>query len=173
MASGILVQMSPVRHKTIIWTNADLLSIGPSWIFFSEITIKLLIFSLKEMYFKSSWAERRPFCSGIDVLDHYCDVIMGATASQITSLTILSSTVYSGADRRKHQTPRHWPLCGEFTGDWWIPRTNGQWRGKCFHSMTSSCAWTIRMGTISVMKTYNIIIPSISNVPPAVLWHAH
>ena len=20
----------------------------------------------------------------------------------------------------------HWPLCGEFTGDWWIPRTNGQ-----------------------------------------------
>ena len=22
--------------------------------------------------------------------------------------------------------PRHWPLCGEFTGDRWIPRTNGQ-----------------------------------------------
>ena len=21
---------------------------------------------------------------------------------------------------------RHWPLCGVFTGDWWIPRTNGQ-----------------------------------------------
>ena len=21
---------------------------------------------------------------------------------------------------------RHWPLCGEFTGDRWIPRTNGQ-----------------------------------------------
>ena len=22
--------------------------------------------------------------------------------------------------------PRHWPLCGEFTGDRWIPRTKGQ-----------------------------------------------
>ena len=22
--------------------------------------------------------------------------------------------------------PRYWPLYGEFTGDWWIPRTNGQ-----------------------------------------------
>ena len=22
--------------------------------------------------------------------------------------------------------PRHWPLCGEFTADRWIPRTNGQ-----------------------------------------------
>ena len=33
---------------------------------------------------------------------------------------------------------RHWPLCGEFTGDRWIPRTNGQLRGKCFHFMMSS-----------------------------------
>ena len=24
------------------------------------------------------------------------------------------------------RAPRHWPLCGEFTGDRWIPRTNGQ-----------------------------------------------
>ena len=34
---------------------------------------------------------------------HYSDVIMGATASQITSLLIVYSTVYSGADQRKHQ----------------------------------------------------------------------
>ena len=34
---------------------------------------------------------------------HYSDVIMGAMASQITSLTIVYSTVYSGADQRKHQ----------------------------------------------------------------------
>ena len=33
---------------------------------------------------------------------------------------------------------RHWPLCGELTGNPWIPRTNGQLRGKCFHLMTSS-----------------------------------
>ena len=35
---------------------------------------------------------------------HYCDVIMGAMASQITSLAIVYSTVYSGADHRKHQS---------------------------------------------------------------------
>ena len=35
---------------------------------------------------------------------HYCDVIMGAMASQITSLTIVYSTAKSGADQRKHQS---------------------------------------------------------------------
>ena len=37
-------------------------------------------------------------------LDHYNDVTMGAIASQITSLTIVFSTVYSDADQRKHQS---------------------------------------------------------------------
>ena len=35
---------------------------------------------------------------------HYSDVIMGAMASQITSLTIVYSTVYAGTDQRKHQS---------------------------------------------------------------------
>ena len=35
---------------------------------------------------------------------HYCDVIMGAMASQITSLTSVYSTAHSGADKRKHQS---------------------------------------------------------------------
>ena len=35
---------------------------------------------------------------------HYNDVIMGATASQTTSFTNVYSTVYSGADQRKHQS---------------------------------------------------------------------
>ena len=37
--------------------------------------------------------------------DHYCDVMMGAMASQITSLTIVYSTVHSGADQRNYQSP--------------------------------------------------------------------
>ena len=37
------------------------------------------------------------------------------------------------------KAPRHWPLCREFTGDRWIPYTNGQQRGKSFHFMASSC----------------------------------
>ena len=35
---------------------------------------------------------------------HYNDVIMGAITSQITSLTIVYSILYSDADQRKHQS---------------------------------------------------------------------
>ena len=35
---------------------------------------------------------------------HYCDVIMGMVTSQITSLKIVYSTVYSDADQRKYQS---------------------------------------------------------------------
>ena len=38
------------------------------------------------------------------IAGHYSDVIMRTMASQITSLTIIYSTVYSGADQRKHQS---------------------------------------------------------------------
>ena len=45
----------------------------------------------------------RKFCTGWQPC-HYHDVIMGAIASQITSLTIVYSTVCSCADQRKHQS---------------------------------------------------------------------
>ena len=35
---------------------------------------------------------------------HYIDVIMSAMVSQITNLTIVHSTIYSGTDQRKHQS---------------------------------------------------------------------
>ena len=35
---------------------------------------------------------------------HYDDVIMSTIASQITSLTIVYSTIYSGVDQSKHQS---------------------------------------------------------------------
>ena len=41
---------------------------------------------------------------------------MTKTVSQITSLTVVYSIVYSGADKKTIKAPRHWPLCGEFTG---------------------------------------------------------
>ena len=53
--------------------------------------------------------------------NHYNNVIMGAKASQITSVTIIYSTVYLVIDERRRQSSRHWPLCGEVTGDRWIP----------------------------------------------------
>ena len=51
---------------------------------------------------------------------------MSAMASQITSLTIVYTTFYSGVNKKNIKAPRHWPLWGEFTGDQWIPRTKGQ-----------------------------------------------
>ena len=43
---------------------------------------------------------------------HYNDVIMSAMASQITSLTIVYSTVYSDANQRKHQSSASLAFCG-------------------------------------------------------------
>ena len=40
----------------------------------------------------------------LPVIAQYNDVIMSAVASQITSLTIVYWSVYSGADQRKHQS---------------------------------------------------------------------
>ena len=39
-----------------------------------------------------------------NISKHYTDAIMGTMASQITSLTIVYSTVYSDADQKKHQS---------------------------------------------------------------------
>ena len=49
-------------------------------------------------------------------LHHYNHVIMTMMASQITSLTVVYSTVYSDADQRRHQSSASLAWCGEFTG---------------------------------------------------------
>ena len=59
---------------------------------------------------------------------HYCDVIMGAIASRITSLPIVYLTVYSTSRLR---------VTGLCAGN--SPVTNSQEHGNCFHLMTSSC----------------------------------
>ena len=64
---------------------------------------------------------------------------MTTMASQITSLTIVCSTVYSDADQRKHQSSASLAFVWGIHQDRWIPRTKGQLRGKGFHLMTSSC----------------------------------
>ena len=45
-----------------------------------------------------------PKYSGVSTSGQYNDVIMSAIASQMTSLTIVYSTVYSDADQRKHKS---------------------------------------------------------------------
>ena len=44
------------------------------------------------------------WCPVVYILVHYDDVTVSLMASHITSLTIVYSTVYSGADQRKHQS---------------------------------------------------------------------
>ena len=72
---------------------------------------------------------------------HYNDVIMSAVASQITSLAIVYSNVYSGADQRKHQSSASLAFMGGIHR-WRVNTphkgTKGQYRGKYFHFMTSS-----------------------------------
>ena len=72
---------------------------------------------------------------------------MGAIASQITSLTIVYSIVYSDADQRKHQSSASLAFVWGIHRDRWIPRTNGQLRRKCFHLMTSSCSIDVDNGS--------------------------
>ena len=74
---------------------------------------------------------------------HYNDVIMTTIASQITSLTVVYSSVYSDADQRKHQSSASLAFVRGIHRDRWIPRTKDQLRGKCFHLMTSSWRQTI------------------------------
>ena len=38
----------------------------------------------------------------------------------------LPNGLFGRRSKKNVKAPRHWPLCGEFTGDRWIPRTNGQ-----------------------------------------------
>ena len=63
---------------------------------------------------------------------HYNDIIMTTVASQITSLTVVCSTVYSDTDQRKYQSSASLAFVWGIRRDRWIPRTNGQLRGKYF-----------------------------------------
>ena len=64
---------------------------------------------------------------------------MTTMASQITSHTVVYSTVYLDADQRKHQSSASLAFVRGIHRDRWIPRTKGQLRGKYFHLMTLSC----------------------------------
>ena len=97
------------------------------------LTHTLASFWRKQSCFDSKWTT---------VIDkarlHYTDVIMTTMTSQITSLTVVYSTVYWNADQRKHQSFASLAFVWGIQRDRWIPRTKGQLRGKCFHLMTSS-----------------------------------
>ena len=64
--------LSPGRHQAIIWTNAEMLLIGPLGTSFSEILIEMHTSSFKKIYLNLSSAKWQPFCLGFNVLMHTC-----------------------------------------------------------------------------------------------------
>ena len=75
---------------------------------------------------------------------HYDDVIMGAMASQITSIAIVYSTVYSDADQRKHQSsawlafvrfPAQVASNAENVSIWWRHHVT-KWHQKIQHRLS-------------------------------------
>ena len=83
------------------------------------------------------------YITGISITlqGHYNDVLMTTLASQLSSLTVVYSTVYSDADQRKHQSSASLAFVRGIHRDRWISRTKGKLRGKCSHLMTSSWNW--------------------------------
>ena len=111
---------------------------------------EFLYFDLNSTDIFPQWLDRRWNSIGWDNMlvpdkrqafiwtNHYIDVIMTTMTSQITSLTVVYSTVYSDADQRKHQSSASLAFLWGIHRDRWIPRTKGQLLGKYFHLMTSS-----------------------------------
>ena len=91
------------------------------------------------LWFNTLMLSNLDTCCEDNTVVHYNDVIMGMMASQITSLTIVYSSVYSGADQRKHQSSTSLAFV------WGIHRgpvnSPHKWpvTQKCFHLMMSSC----------------------------------
>ena len=79
---------------------------------------------------------------------------MTTMASQITSLTVVYSTVYLDADQRKHQSSASLAFVWGIHQDLWIPHTKGQLGGKCFHLMMSSCSICTTMETTHQITEY-------------------
>ena len=81
--------------------------------------------------FRNDWATgiisyRQTIFLDIWVQIEYSDVIISTMASQITGVSVVFSTFYSGAHQRKLQSSSSLDLLGESTGHRWIPLTKGQ-----------------------------------------------
>ena len=69
---GLDNNLSPCRHKAIIWTIADIFFIGLLGTNFDDILIEIYTSSLKKIHFKTWSGKWRPFCFGLNVLKVAC-----------------------------------------------------------------------------------------------------
>ena len=119
----LLIPTPPPPHPAP--PQCDQFGICPFFCLHEYLANKYILTSVNQIVvdFKI-WAKQICWCRSLLILLqalYYNDVIMSAMASQITSITIVQAQ-----NKENTKAPRHWPLCGEFTGDRWIPRTNGQ-----------------------------------------------
>ena len=92
-----------VAHKTMVWLLIRVLMCVKSWSWLIyEYDKHNIPWKIHTYIFRfTSLALRQSHdCPS----SHYNNVIMGTIASQITSITTVYSTIYSDADRRKHQS---------------------------------------------------------------------
>ena len=128
-----------------------------------DMKISAYIFTAVYHTYIVGWIQTR----GI-VITHYCDVIMGAIASQITSRTIVYSTVYSDADQRRHQSSASLafaPETGEFPAQkastsenvsiWW--RHNASSRKQYSYLNLSSVLLVVAVMIASVAKESEVL----------------
>ena len=102
---------------------------------------------------------------------HYDDVIMTTMASEITSLTVVYSTVYSDADQRKHQSSASLAFVWGIHRDRWLPRTKGQLCEKCFYLMTSSWKCTVCCAFVRFPARLDHLGCCLSCVTPPLIFH--
>ena len=123
------------RIQTRLWNSFPRNKTSKLWecvrrVIFPLITIKFMLeeYVWADLTTKVGWSSLRvlEYSSQRFYEPHYCDVIMGAMASRITSTRLITQPFIQAQIKENIKAPRHWPLCGEFTGDRWIPRTNGQ-----------------------------------------------
>ena len=83
---------------------------------------------------------------------------MTTVASQITSLTVVNSIVYTGADKKKTiKAPRHWPLCaGHSPGSVNSPNKGPVTRKMApFDDVTMVCGYLLNY---CLLKLYFLVV---------------
>ena len=90
-----------------IWFNRFVVTLKHIWFKHQVLSIMTIRRHFNKLKSKMSHCKiEKCWSCKIDTSDlhHYNDVIMSVMASQITSLTIVYSTAFSGPDQRKHQS---------------------------------------------------------------------
>ena len=102
---------------------------------------------------------------------------------RLTGVSIVCSTVCSGANQRKHKAPRHWPLWWDSTGDSWITLMDSPYRGPItrkifpFDDIIMLCVFNLGTETFSgyvrhPSEQYHLLrdrelvfVTSVTNIP--------